>query len=126
MVRQWFLSLCLVFCAMAFSSKASAGIVLEANLDFESMSNISHESKFINVAGISYFSLTGLAYGQSYSIRGLYSSQVPQVMDRCLALAEQLNLPRPTGARKPLLRIQVQRDPANSNFSRIQYCTLYQ
>ena len=99
----------------------------DANLDFISITSVSHNSVYISsVANFSIIGSTvGSAYGVTSGIAGIYSSQDQTVMQRCLALAEQLNLSRRTGA-GPMLRIQVQPDPANSGFAQIQYCTLYQ
>jgi hypothetical protein len=94
-----------------------------ANLDFTSISSVGHFSKFIS--STSYFSIIGTAYGVSSGIQGVYASQDQAVLLRCLSLAEQINLSRGTGT-SPMLRIQVQPDPANAGFARIQYCSLYQ
>jgi hypothetical protein len=96
-----------------------------ANLDFISITTVSHNSVFIS--SVAYFSIigrtAGSAYGVTSGIQGVYSSQDQTVMQRCLAVAEQVNLSRRTGS-TVMLRIQVQPDPANSGFAQIQYCTL--
>jgi hypothetical protein len=92
------------------------------NLDFTSISIVTHQSPLSFPA---WFAIIGIAYGSSYGIQGIYSSQNQAVVQRCLALAEQVNLSRWIGSR-PILRIQVQPDPAISGWAQIQYCTLYQ
>ena len=93
-----------------------------ANLDFTSITSVRHGSQFI--ADIAFFTIIGTAFGSSVGIQGIYSSQDQIVMQRCLALAKQFNLSRRTDT-SPLLRIQVEPDPTNAEFARIQYCTLY-
>ncbi|MDY7226706.1 hypothetical protein [Hyalangium rubrum] len=94
-----------------------------ANLDFTSIATVGHYSKYIT--STPYFSIVGTAYGASSGIQGVYASQDQVVLQRCLALAEQVNLSRGTGS-SPMLRIQVQPDPAHAGFAQIQYCSLHQ
>ena len=95
-----------------------------ANLDFSSIDFVHHSSQFIS--DIAWFSIVGTAFGSRAGIHGIYLSQDQIVMQRCLALAEQFNLSRriSTSPPFPLLRIQVETDPANEQFARIQYCTI--
>ncbi len=97
----------------------------DANLDYRSIKIVSHNSKFITIGDISYFSIIGNAYGVDSGIQGIYASQDTYTINRCLSLAEDINLRRKTSTR-PLLRIQVQPDPTHQGFALIQYCTLYQ
>lgn len=114
-----------VFVTFAFSiaNGAATKWYTTANLDFTSISMVSHTSKY--GAGISYFSIVGMAGGVQSGIQGLYASQDPTVVERCLSLAENLNLQR-QGEKKAILRIQVQPDSTKSGAAQIQYCTLYQ
>lgn len=91
-----------------------------ANLDFSSIDFVHHSSQFIS--DIAWFSIVGTAFGSRAGIQGIYSSQDQIVMQRCLALAEQFNLTRriSAGPPFPLLRIQVETDPANAQFALIQ------
>lgn len=95
----------------------------DANLDYSVIRIVGHTSK--PISSVSYFSIIGTASGSDSGIQGVYSSQDPDVMHHCLAMAEQFSLSRRTGT-SPLFRIQVKPDPSNAGFALIQYCALSQ
>jgi hypothetical protein len=73
---------------------------------------------------LEYFQIQGNVSGANTVLQGIYANQSSVVMNRCLALAEQLDLNH--SGKSPTLRIQLMPDPARKGFALIQYCTLYQ